>query len=322
MVSIVIPTYNARNNIKELLDSIFSSNLEEEKEVIVVDDASTDGTGELVRRYPVKLITNGKNQGSAKARNIGVSYARGEKIIFFDADVVIEPDTLSKLINYFEIVSKKGTLIGIYSKEPLNKGFISEYKALLDYNHWREVKGCEVSSFEPRCAIIRRDIFYELGGFDEKIKGADVEDYELGYRLLKKYKIYFDKTIQVRHRFPSTFRAIAKNFFQRGSSWTGLFLVRRKFDNVATTPKAALACILASLSTISLSILYFHKIFSLVFLLFFLLYLYFSKGFFTFVYQEKGLLFFLKAIGLHFILNIILILGSIKGIFSYLFRKI
>lgn len=320
MVSIIIPTFNSEETIANLLDSILSSDLREESEIIVVDDASNDRTVELVKHYPVKLIINDKKQGSAKARNLGVSNAKGEKIIFFDSDIVINPDTLSKLIKSFKSVSEQGTLIGIYAIQPLNKGFAPEYKALLDYNHWRQVDSNRVTSFEPRCAIIRKETFVEFGGFNEKIKGADVEDYEFGYRLLKKYNIYLDKSIQVQHRFPSKMSNIIINFLQRGSSWTELFLKRKKFDNVGTTPKAAISCGSAFLSFLSLGASYFHNIYLLSTLLFLFLYLYFYKDFFVLVYREKRLLFTLKAITFQYILSIILILAAGHGFFTYILK--
>lgn len=320
MISVIIPTFNSKETISNLLDSILSSNVEEEYEIIVVDDASTDGTVDLVKHYPVKLIVNDKNHGSAKARNLGVSNAKGEKIIFFDSDIVVNPDALSKLIKSFKSVSEQGALIGIYSMHPLNRGFAPEYKALLDYNHWLQADSNRVTSFEPRCSIMRKETFVELGGFNEKIKGADVEDYEFGYRLLKKYNIYVDKSIQVRHRFPLKMSSIIRNFLQRGSSWTELFLKRKKFDNVAATPKAAISCVCAFLSLMSLGALYFHKIFLLNALLFFILYIYFYKEFFIHVYKEKNLFFVLKAIVFQYLLSIILILAAGYGLLTYMLK--
>jgi glycosyltransferase involved in cell wall biosynthesis len=312
LISIIIPTYNSENSIEELLKSVSASDLTEENEIIVVDDGSIDMTVELAKRYPVRVIRNDKNQGSAKARNQGVAQAKGEKIIFFDSDVVIKHDTLSKLIESFQAVAEKGALIGIYSKEPLNKGFIPEYKALLDYSHWQKAQR-EISFFEPRCAIIRKETFNEIGGFDESIKGANVEDYEFGYRLLKKYKIYVDKTIQVEHRFPEKIGAIIRNFFQRGYSWVQLFLERKKFDNIATTQSAALSCISAFLSLIFLMSFFLSKVFILAGVLLFAAYIYLYKSFFILVCREKGFHFTLKAVALQYVLSIVL---SSAGIYA------
>jgi len=319
LISIIIPAYNCENSIEELLKSIFVSDLTEEKEIIVVNDGSTDATAERIRGYPIKLISNEKNMGSAKARNQGAAQAKGDKIIFFDADVVLMPDTLSKLTNSFKAMPEEGALIGVYSKEPLNKGFLPAYKALLDYSHWLEAKK-KISFFEPRCAIIRKETFNASGGFDESIKGANVEDYEFGYRLLKKYNIYVDKTIQVGHRFPDRIGAIIRNFFQRGSSWVELFLQRNKFDNIATTQRAAISCLSAFLSSVFLISFFLSKTFLLLGVLFFAAYLYFYKNFFILVRREKNFSFTLRAIALQYILSIILVLAAIYALFRRLFN--
>ncbi len=320
MISIVIPTYNAEGTIARLLDSIVISPDFGDCEVLLVDDASEDRTVSIASDYPIKIIKNDVNSGSAKSRNDGVRAASGDTIIFFDSDIILHKDTLTKLISGFKDKESGNALIGIYSKNSASPGLIAEYKALLDFHHWRLVENESVTSFEPRCAIIKKEIFEIVGGFDEKIKGADVEDYEFGYRLLEIGEIYVDKTIQVDHHFPASFLTIVKNFFSRGTSWMQLFLSRKQFDNVVTTKGAGLSCGFAFLSIIFLPgiiITSFAKVSSVLFLISFLLYLLFYRDFFVFVFNEKGIIFCIKAALLQYILSLVLGFAAVKGLFLY-----
>ena len=103
-ISVVIVTWNARAYTEECLGSLFSGNLEQRVEVIVVDNASTDGTPEMIRSaFPkVNLIETGANLGFAKGNNIGIRHASGNYICLINSDVNVPPDCLSKLRQYME----------------------------------------------------------------------------------------------------------------------------------------------------------------------------------------------------------------------------
>ena len=315
MISIVIPVYNAEDTIGKLLDSIIKSGGFEICEILVVDDKSTDSTCEIVSKYPAKLIRNTINSGSAQTRNTGATAAQGETIIFFDSDVVIQNDTIMQLIEGYQQLPPGNALIGIYSKNSLRKGYIAEFKALIDYHHWLIVKNKTVTAFEPRCAIIGKDTFKELGGFNENIKGADVEDYEFGYRLLNQNgKIYLNKSIQVDHHFPIKFSTLAKNFLQRGTSWMQLLLIRKQFDNVGTTKKSVLVYLFAFLTVLLLILnLFVTKLYVYTTLSSFILYLYCDRSFLYLNLREKGIFFTIKSILLQHVLSCIIVLAGIKG---------
>ncbi len=317
MISIIIPTYNAADTIEKILDSIVNSDGFEDCEALVIDDASTDGTAEKADSYPVRVIRSNTNGGSAQARNRGVKNAGGDTIVFFDADVILHADTLQKLIAGFHKLENGNALIGIYSKKSVNRGFVPEFKALLDFYHWLVVEDQTVTAFEPRCAIIGKNTFEDIGGFDEKIKGADVEDYEFGYRLLNKGKIHLDKSIQVDHHFPTRFSSLAKNFFNRGTSWIQLFIKRKQFDNVATTKEAGLSCGFAFLSSFFLAGALVSNISAYLFLISFFLFLYFYRRFFIFIFREKKIVFCIKSILVQYTLNIIVGFAAVKGILLY-----
>lgn len=105
-LSVIIPVYNSKNNLKELFESILSAKLDNQIEVILVDDGSTDGSSELCdtladqdERCSVIHKTNG---GVSSARNAGLFAAKGEYIFFCDSDDIVNTATLSEAITLLE----------------------------------------------------------------------------------------------------------------------------------------------------------------------------------------------------------------------------
>jgi len=109
MISIVIPVYNQANKISKCLDSILNQSYQD-FEVIIVDDGSKDGIGEVLEKYKNAFhvtrstlrVINQENQGSNPARNRGAQEAKGEYIIFCDADVVMQPEMLETMLKTLE----------------------------------------------------------------------------------------------------------------------------------------------------------------------------------------------------------------------------
>lgn len=105
MISIIIPAYNASKTIKQCLASISNQNYQDFK-IIVVDDGSTDNTWQLLTSLKnnnpnpdsLFLIHNSTNQGANAARNRGVKEAKGDYLLFCDADIVMRHDMLEKMV--------------------------------------------------------------------------------------------------------------------------------------------------------------------------------------------------------------------------------
>lgn len=87
-VSVVMPVYNAGSYVEQAIDSV--KRQETEWELLIIDDCSTDNTGQILKKYEkdehIKVIKNKKNSGVAESRNVGIRMARGKYIAFLDAD--------------------------------------------------------------------------------------------------------------------------------------------------------------------------------------------------------------------------------------------
>lgn len=94
-VSIIVPVYNVRMYLEQCLDSIINQTLQE-IEIIVIDDGSTDGSGQICDGYAQKdtriIVIHKQNQGLSAARNDGLNIARAEYVMFVDSDDWVEPD--------------------------------------------------------------------------------------------------------------------------------------------------------------------------------------------------------------------------------------
>lgn len=103
LVSIIVPTYNVERYVEECMDSLINQTYKN-KEIIVLDDASTDATVYLLNQYKeqIQLIENEENKGQGARRNEGIKRAKGKYIYFVDSDDWIEPDTIERLVKQAE----------------------------------------------------------------------------------------------------------------------------------------------------------------------------------------------------------------------------
>ena len=237
-LSVIIPCYNSRQTLALLLESI-KGQTEKGDQVIVVDDGSDDGSSKIASSFDVMVHETGQRKGPAVARNLGAKNAAGEILVFLDADVIAPEGLLSHIRTRFEKDPNLDALSGVYDASPANSGFFHHIKAA-QCVAWFD-KQDRFESLETACCGILKTVFNFIGGFNEEYAGADVEDYEFGYRL--GHAIELDKKMAVRHHFPD-FWTNTKNYFMRSYQWAKLYVKRKKFDSAATTPGTAFSTIL------------------------------------------------------------------------------
>ena len=163
-ISVIIPVYNSASMLKQCLAAMAASDFTN-YECIVVDDSSADNSTEVAREYGARVIElKGGPYGPAFARNRGVEAAEGEFVYFIDSDVVIKPDTLSKVAQSFKDFPEYRALFGSYDESPGDGQFLSIYKNL-SHHYVHQQANREGHTFWTGCGAIRRDVFLELGGF-------------------------------------------------------------------------------------------------------------------------------------------------------------
>jgi GT2 family glycosyltransferase len=229
-VSVIVPARNAAGDLRSCLERLQASQ-GCRFEVIVIDDASTDETPNVAWEFGVRLLQTEQRRGPAHARNRGAAAARGEILVFIDADVLVYPDTLQHFIRTLH-EADCAAVFGSYDTQPSATNLVSQYKNLV-HHHVHQHAHREATTFWSGCGAIRRSIFDELGGFSESYSRPCIEDIELGIRLRRPgYRIVLDKQIQVTHTKRWTIWSLVRtDVFDRGIPWTRLILQQRDMPN-------------------------------------------------------------------------------------------
>jgi len=311
LVSIIIPVYNNKELLNKCIESLKNSDYQK-KEIIVVDDASDTDLKSILENN-IKYYRLESQSGPAAARNLGASRAKGDILLFLDSDIVIRPDTISKIASIFSKDTDLSAVFGSYDDDPYEKDFLSQYKNLVHHFVHQNGKN-DASTFWAGCGAIKNEVFSEIGGFDqEKFKTSSIEDIELGYRLKSNgYKILLDKTLQVKHlKKWSIKNYLSAEIFRRAIPWSRLILETGNFHSdlnlkISDRISAFLAWIISFVTGFLIVGLFINGI-KLIFIelsiLLFLsiLFLVLNYKFYKFLLVNRGFLFLIESIPIHFL---------------------
>ncbi len=204
-VSVVVCAYNAESTMAACLDSLRGLRYPA-YEVVVVDDGSTDRTGEIADEYEGLHVIHQENQGLSAARNVGIAASIGEIIAFTDSDCVVDPDWLYYLVATF--LSSGQAAVGGPNLPPPEDSLVASCVAaspggplhvLLDDEEAEHIPGCNMA--------FRREVLEEIGGFDPIYRAAG-DDVDLCWRLQERgHRIAFSPAAMVWHFRRNTVKA-------------------------------------------------------------------------------------------------------------------
>ena len=185
-VSVIIPTYNRRAMVREAIDSVLAQTAAS-FELIVVDDGSSDGTGEELARLGESIrIERIANRGPAAARNRGAAVARAPLIAFLDSDDLWAPSKLERQLAFMRenpgCAISQTSEIWIRNGRRVNPG-MRHRKRAGDF-FVESLRTCLVS---PSAVMMEKQLFDSVGGFDEDMIAA--EDYDLWLRILVDHEV-------------------------------------------------------------------------------------------------------------------------------------
>jgi len=205
LISVVLCTYNRKDILKKSLEALLNQSLPSDKyELLVVDDGSEDGTGELIKNtfsssnlhYLYK-----ENGGLCSARNFGLEHARGDYIFFTDDDIIADPNLLEEHLKRHEKQDKlvvRGRVNHFSGEVPSKPGFTM---ADISFNF-----------FWTSNVSVKKKYLDEAGRFDESFREYGWEDIELGLRLRKLgiRSVYHRKAIGYHFKKKLTFEDVPK----------------------------------------------------------------------------------------------------------------
>ena len=202
-ISVIIPNYNGAAFLKEAIDSA----LDQEKvdvEVIVVDDGSSDGSGEILKAYGKRIkVFFQENKGAPVARNLGLKHANADFIKFLDSDDILGPGTLLKELKISQNLGEKELCFGdvlyidqnstIIDAKPKLRGRYADESRLAHF-----LKNNPLTS----APLHRKAQLMAIGGFNDLPKG---QEWDLHLRLfLKGYEFHYHKNFVYSFRIHNT----------------------------------------------------------------------------------------------------------------------
>ncbi len=243
MISVVIPAYNAERTLAHCLDALLTQTASGASfEVIIADDGSTDRTRAIADEYAARVeeprvrVVSQANCGAGAARNLGAQAARGDVLLFLDADSMPDARWVEAMAVPFADPAISGAS-GEKKTRQTNRWarFIQvEY----DFKYDRIAAHSTIDFVDSSTAGYRRDIFLANGGFDPALKEA--EDVDLSFRLAERgYRMVLIRDAIVYHTHPESLSEYLVRKFQY-ARWRALVYARypRKAASDQRTPRS------------------------------------------------------------------------------------
>ena len=230
-VSVIVPVRDGESTVGACLDSILATDYPaDRREILVVDNGSSDGTAAKITARPVTYLREDR-RGVSNARNRGIAASKGEICAFVDADCVVEPQWLTELVRPFrdpEVGAVGGDL------QHLPPATAAERQAVRLLGDWQTFSFTSDPPYPITAnAAYRRDVLERIGHFDPNMTRA--QDVELGLRFHQRsdLRLAYAKRATARHRPRSTQRG----FFRQQLGWAyGAGLVGAKFEAMGGHP--------------------------------------------------------------------------------------
>lgn len=212
--SVIIPVHDGAKTLGRCLRALAAQTWAPQRfEVIVVDDASTDDTANVAQIAGVRLLTLPVRQGPAAARNVGAGVAKGEILLFLDADCEAAPDWCQEMLRPLE-ANQVCAVYGAYRTQQTN--WVARLaQAEFDERYARLAQRPSIDFLATHAAAIRRHVFLQIGGFRTDLRGN--EDVEFAFRLAHRgYRIAFAPQAVVYHEHPTAPRDYLQTKVSRG----------------------------------------------------------------------------------------------------------
>ena len=244
-VSVIVPFYNAQFYIKNCLDVLSNQDFDRPFEVIMINDASTDNSKNIVEKCTLKnirLYSIKSNGGPAKARNLGITQARGEYIFFLDVDDAIDPKTLTELYN----VAKETLSDFVFCDSKWIENYQNQRSNIFSYHQDKVIKNSELTEtmkkrlYNPnymggplgcKGRLIRRSIIVDNNiMFEEQLRYLEDEIFMWDFLAFVKNAKYIRKQLYTYYVHPNVNTAVIDGL-NRGFPVSKFKLIKKHIEN-------------------------------------------------------------------------------------------
>jgi len=232
LVSITVPTYNNADTIAQCVESLASQEYRP-VEVIVVDDGSTDGTGDVVKRlqdkFPNVQLMRTDHSGASHARNVGISKSAGSVFLFADGDAVYSSDYMAKSVALLLADPRMGAVCVTGTNWILKNTFVSRGIAL---EYEMKQRFLKTGKWKPYFAFVyTRKAIEQVGGYDERLFQG--EDKDLFNRVKSAgFSIGLVRGFSWYHRYPQDLGSLVSRSYRGGKQRVVYVVKRRMYGEV------------------------------------------------------------------------------------------
>jgi GT2 family glycosyltransferase len=321
-ISIIVPFHENLAHLQECLVALTDRPVS--SELTVVADGPVQDCRDLAHTYGARVLDIAGPSGPAVGRNRGSAIASGDVLVFVDADVVVAPGVLARIVEAFENQPDAAAVFGAYDETPSQTNFISQYKNLA-HAYIHQSSESSAKSFWTGLGAVRASVFAAVGGFDERFRRPCVEDIDLGYRMTAAgHRIVLDSQLRCSHLKRWTLRSlITTDVRDRAVPWTQLMLRSGMLQNdlnlrIAYRASAVLSWVLLLLIPLVLVEPFFlaplvitaGSLYSL------------NHGFYEFFARRRGVLFAVRVGPLHFLYYLYSSLAFLVGNAVYFSQRL
>jgi len=323
-LSVIIAVHNGEQIIQRTLSALAASSFTD-FETMVVDDASSDRSAELIAGHPVRLVRLVQNRGAGFARNEGARQARGKILFITDQDCLVEPDTLGRAVAA-AAAHEQRVIGGTYTTIPADRErFASSFQSL--HVHYFETKHQRPDYVAAHAMVVPRELFLHYGGFPEEPIMGKLDGLAADVHLCRRMRadgveVLADVSIQVRHYFDFTIVRSLRNAASKSYTWTRYALAHQALftDSGSASTEMKLGGILSGLFTAGLLPAVFSG--SLAVWVVVLLMLggavWVNRRFYAFIRRERGTGFLLAAVVFYTLMLDVILAASALGTLRHL----
>lgn len=241
-VSVIVPFAANLKNLEQVLAAVsLSASVDE---ILIAADGAREDCREIAARVGATTLEIDGPSGPARARNIAAQAARGDVLIFIDADVVVEAGALDRMVALLAERPDVDAVFGAYDDAPAAPSFASQYKNLL-HAFVHSTSAGPAHTFWAGFGAVRRRAFFYVGGFDERFARPSVEDIDLGYRLtVAGFNLELVPSLRGKHLKVWTLGSMLhSDVIDRGVPWTQLLLRYGRFEGHLNVGHSQMACV-------------------------------------------------------------------------------